>query len=62
MVVKVPDLSQMSHTSTTIIFVHTNDLTVDRGRDAGKSSGELKEDIVDHMLGQSVHLLSQKFQ
>lgn len=42
--------------------VHTSDLAVNWSRDAGQSSGELKEDVVDRVVRQRTHVLSQKFQ
>ncbi len=43
------------------VCVHTDDLTIDWSRDAGQSSGELKEDVVDHMARWSAQVLLQQF-
>lgn len=45
-----------------VVRVHTNDLAVDWGGDAGQSSGELEQDIVDHVVRKRAHVLPHKFQ
>lgn len=45
-----------------VVCVLTNDLAVNWSGDAGQSCGELKQDIVDHMVRKRTHVLSHKFQ
>lgn len=38
--------------------VRTDDLAVNWSGDAGQSSGELEEDVVDHVVRQRIHVFS----